>query len=138
MAAVWPELMAINPNAKLILSTRSAESWYASFSETILAVLLATDKWPEPARPWLEMVTKVVVDRSLGGRTDREAVIAAFEANEAAAKALPSDRVLVFSAKEGWEPLCGFLGKPVPATEFPRTNSKEEFFEHIRAGGAGD
>lgn len=136
VAAVWPELLAANPDAKLILSTRSADSWYASFSETILAVLLARDNWPEPARPWLEMVARVVIDRSLGGRTDRDGVVAAYEANEAAARAVAADRVLAFSPRDGWGPLCAFLGKPIPATPFPRTNTKEEFFERLRANDA--
>lgn len=137
-AAFWREVLEVSPHAKVILSTRSVDSWYASFSETILAVLTAPDRWPEPARPWLEMVSKVVIDRSLGGRTDRGGVIAAFKANEAAAKAsVPPERLLVFSAKDGWEPLCAFLGKPVPASPFPRTNTKEEFFEHMRAGAEG-
>ena len=32
----------------------------------------------------------------------------------------------MFEAKDGWGPLCGFLGVPVPAGEYPRLNSKEE------------
>ncbi len=132
-AAFWRELAAANPEAKVILSTRSAESWYSSFSETILASLLAKENWPPPAVPWLTMVVKVVIDRSLGGRTDKEGVIAAFHAQEAAVKAeIPASRLLVHTAKDGWEPLCAFLGVPVPATPYPRTNSKEEFFELMK------
>jgi len=94
---------------------------------------LAKDNWPPPAVPWLTMVSKVVIDRSLGGRTDKEGVIAAFHAQEAAIKAaIPASRLLVRQAKDGWEPLCAFLGVPVPATPYPRTNSKEEFFELMK------
>lgn len=129
-AAFWPDVMKAFPNAKVILSTRSAESWYDSISSTILAVLADRTKWPEPARPWLNMVHDVVVTRSLGGRLDREGIIAAYEANEAAARAkVPSGKLLVFEAKEGWAPLCAFLDCPVPDTPYPRTNSKDEFFE---------
>ena len=28
--------------------------------------------------------------------------------------------------KEGWEPLCRFLNKPVPETPFPNTNKKSD------------
>lgn len=36
---------------------------------------------------------------------------------------VPSDRLLVFSVKEGWEPLCKFLELPIPEGEpFPRVN----------------
>jgi hypothetical protein len=34
--------------------------------------------------------------------------------------------LLVFEAKQGWEPLCKFLGVPIPSEDFPRVNSKDE------------
>jgi hypothetical protein len=134
-AAYWRELAETFPEAKVILSTRSAESWCASISETILTILLAPETWPAPARPWLEMVTDVVIKRSLGGKTSRDDLIAAFHAHEAAVKAeISPGRLLVFDVRQGWEPLCRFLGRPVPSSPFPRTNSKEEFFELVNAG----
>ena len=33
------------------------------------------------------------------------------------------DRLLEWSIDEGWEPLCGFLDKPVPDEPFPHANS---------------
>lgn len=134
-AAYWRELAEAYPDARVILSTRSAESWRASFSETILSVLNAPETWTESARPWLEMVVDVVVNRSLGGKTGLDDLLAAFNAQEAAVKAsIAPDRLLVFDVRQGWEPLCAFLGRPVPTGPFPRTNSKEEFFELVRAG----
>ncbi|MEQ4725784.1 sulfotransferase [Nonomuraea sp. B19D2] len=36
---------------------------------------------------------------------------------------LPAERLLVFDVREGWEPLCRFLGVDVPAGEpFPHLN----------------
>ena len=37
------------------------------------------------------------------------------------------DRLLVFNVKEGWEPLCKFLGNDVPSTTFPRLNDSKSF-----------
>jgi hypothetical protein len=37
----------------------------------------------------------------------------------------------VWRTGEGWEPICGALGLPVPAEPFPRSNTREEF--HARA-----
>lgn len=34
--------------------------------------------------------------------------------NQAVIDAVPSDRLLVFSSRQGWAPLCGFLSVPVP------------------------
>ena len=141
-AVDWPtaafpnELIAKYPDAKFILSSRSVESWYQSISQTILAVLTAPEKWPDEQREWLEMCVRICVDRSLGGRTDQESAMAAFEAHEAAVKqAVPEGQLLVFEAKDGWEPLCEFLGKPVPDHPYPRSNSREEFFELLASGG---
>lgn len=135
-AAFWQELAVHYPQAKFIHSTRSSESWYKSFSQTILAVLSAPGKWPEPQREWLEMVCRVVIDRSLGGKTDRDSLIAAFEAQEAAVKAaIPPENLLIYRAGDGWEPLCAFLGKPAPSEAYPRSNSREEFFA-LLAGDA--
>jgi hypothetical protein len=47
--------------------------------------------------------------------------------------AIPPERLLVFDAVQGWEPLCRFLGRPVPDTEFPRVNSTSDFGAMIAA-----
>ena len=46
--------------------------------------------------------------------------------NKEVIDALPPERLLVFSPKEGWAPLCAFLGVPVPDGPFPRVNSRDE------------
>ena len=128
-AAFWRELTDVYPDAKYILSSRSVESWYKSISQTILAVLTAPEKWPEEQREWLEMCVKVISGGSFGGKTDKDSVIAAFNAHEAAVKAaVPAENLLVHRATDGWEPLCRFVGKPVPDGPYPRSNSREEFF----------
>ena len=109
-AAFWRELADAYPQARFVLSSRSPDSWVRSFSETILTVLQDRDHWPPPAREWLEMVTRVVIDRSLNGATDAAGLLAAFEAHEAAVKeTIPPDRLLVPRAGDGWGPLCAFL-----------------------------
>lgn len=35
---------------------------------------------------------------------------------------VPEDKLLVMELKQGWEPLCGFLGLPVPDEPLPRAN----------------
>ena len=79
-AAFWQETAEAYPDAKIILSTRSAESWYSSISETILATVWAPDAWPPQATEWFKMVTKVL-ERSFGGAKDKDSLIAAFNAN---------------------------------------------------------
>jgi hypothetical protein len=40
---------------------------------------------------------------------------------------VPADKLLVYDVREGWGPLCEFLGKPVPKEELPHLNKKENF-----------
>jgi hypothetical protein len=42
---------------------------------------------------------------------------------------ISKDRLLIFNARDGWAPLCEFLGVPVPAAPYPKTNSTDEFRE---------
>lgn len=36
---------------------------------------------------------------------------------------VPKERLLEWSVEDGWEPLCSFLGKPVPGEPFPHVNA---------------
>jgi hypothetical protein len=55
-------------------------------------------------------------------------MIDAFERhNDAVRKAIPDDRLLEWTAADGWEPICERLGLPVPADPFPITNTTAEF-----------
>lgn len=40
---------------------------------------------------------------------------------------MPRERLLEYEVKEGWEPLCRFLGKEVPGEAFPNVNDKDFF-----------
>ncbi|KAJ3125306.1 hypothetical protein HK098_000370 [Nowakowskiella sp. JEL0407] len=52
--------------------------------------------------------------------------------NDEVVKYVPSDKLLLFNVKEGWGPLCKFLGKPIPDKPFPRVNDRAEFQKHIK------
>ena len=43
-----------------------------------------------------------------------------------------TERFLEFNVKEGWKPLCAFLGKPVPETAFPKVNDVAELRSRFR------
>lgn len=45
---------------------------------------------------------------------------------------IPSERLVILEASEGWKPLCEQLEIAMPTTEFPRTNSTEEFQARFR------
>ncbi|MCL5777740.1 sulfotransferase family protein [Limibaculum sp. FT325] len=137
-AVDWPtagffrELDAAYPNAKFILTVRSPESWLASFSETIYRLLAAPGMLPDEARPWHEMCVGVIGRTGFPPGLDAETLRRGFEAHVAAVRAtIPAERLLVYQVKEGWAPLCAFLGVPVPDEPFPRTNDRAEFWDRV-------
>ena len=135
-ASYWRELAAQYPDVKIILTSRSFESWYESATETIYAVSKEMPAWtrmiPKP-RKINEMIYGAIWERVFGGQfEDKDAAQRVFEQHEADVKAaFPPDRLLVFHPKEGWEPLCTFLGKPVPDTAFPNVNDRSDFQNRI-------
>ena len=135
VSAYWQDVLAAFPSAKVILSHRDAEDWSGSFSQTILPLILDRAAWPEGRRAWFEMIDEVVIGKALGGRTDREGILAAYRANAEAARALEAEgHVLVFRATDGWKPLCDFLGVEMPDEPYPKTNPRAEFFAAVRSG----
>lgn len=134
-SAYWQDVFAAMPDAKVILSHRDAEDWYGSFSQTILPLILDKEAWPKNAVPWFEMIEEVIIGKALGGRTDRAGTLEAYRANEAAARHLEAQgKALVFSVRDGWEPLCRFLGVDVPDAPFPKTNARADFFSSVKSG----
>jgi len=137
-AVDWPtagffrELNAAYPQAKFVLTVRSPESWVASFSETIYKLLAGRDKAPPEMQDWLAMALAVVEKTGFPGGLDKAALERAFNAhNEAVRATIPAERLLVYQVKEGWGPLCAFLGVPAPDTPFPRTNDRAEFWDRV-------
>ena len=126
-AFFWRELAEHYPRAKIILTLRSAESWYASMEKTILENI-------GPGNDPESIGVRLIGERVFGGRLDRAHVVAAFEKNTADVQAaFGADRLLTYRVGDGWEPLCRFLGKPVPEVEYPRTNKAEDFHQSIAA-----
>ena len=127
----WRELAQQFPHAKLILTRRDSEAWYASISKTIFEGILNSAP-AEGARGPQQRMARVLLEKVFGQRFDKDHVIAVFEAhNRAVAVALAPDRLLTYDVAEGWEPLCRFLQCAVPAEPFPRTNSTAEFRARI-------
>jgi Sulfotransferase domain len=136
VASFYRELHKEYPTAKFVLTVRSPESWCQSFSETIYKLLGMGDQLPPPMQAWLAMGIAVVAKAGFVLGLDEAGLKAAFAAHTAAVKAaLPANQLLVYEVKQGWEPLCAFLDKPVPAEAFPRTNDRGEFWDRIKGGG---
>jgi len=116
----WRELVEAFPEAKVVLTWRSPESWWASYENTLLRYYQTTDDRAS--------VGYLAIDRAFGPRAeDRDHVLAIYEANTAAALAeVPPDRLILHRLGDGWEPLCAGLGVPVPDVPYPNRNSTAE------------
>jgi hypothetical protein len=130
-AYYWRELSVVYPDAKILLTLRDAASWYASVRNTIFPVI--------GSNPDKESVAvKLIAERIFGGvLDDEERAIAIYEQNTADVQAaFGPERLLTYSIGDGWEPLCRFLERPVPAVPFPRSNSTGEFNARMSASNA--
>jgi hypothetical protein len=131
-ARVWHEASIAFPGAKVIHTERPDEDWWKSYSTTIGKFFAVSPGMPlpPPLRDWLDWLKPFIVDQVMGDQTVKEKAIAAYRANNRKVReVIPADRLLVFNVAEGWEPLCTFLGVPVPETPFPHHNPRKEFWE---------
>lgn len=123
VAAYWSTLADHSPDALVVFSDRDADSWWTSASTTIfpgMASMVGT--------PWHDMMSELMATTFTIDLDDRASAIAAFEAHRARVLAdADPDRLLVWRASDGWEPLCAALGVDVPSEPFPVTNTTEEF-----------
>ena len=120
----WRELAAFYPDAKVILTVSDPDSWFDSVSETIFSPKMQGSLAGSPVGAMMQGV----IFEAFGGRVNDRAFMTDWFArrNQTVIDSLPRSRLLVFSPKEGWGPLCAFLGVPVPTGPFPRVNSRDE------------
>ena len=125
-AAFWRELAQRYPDAKVLLSLRDADRWYESVMNTIYPLMTQgpPEHAPEILHEFHGMVYALIFERTFAGRlADRAHAKRVFEAhNQAVIDAIPASRLLVYQPGDGWEPLCRFLGVPVPDEQFPHLN----------------
>ena len=132
VAAFWRQLCDHYPHARFVLSVREPHKWHASVLETIFKALSSTpDRDDGEARAHRAMTRELILDRTFDGRLDDpQYAIAVYERhNRAVRDGICADRLLVYETGSGWEPLCTFLGFPVPDTAYPRSNTREEFHD---------
>lgn len=129
-AYYWRELIAAYPDARVLLTWRTPDSWWTSFSNTIVKSVSDTD---DPA----SLGRTLIAEKTFGGRMDdRDHAIATYEANVAEVIAtVPADRLLVHRLGDGWGPLCAHLGLPVPEEDYPNRNKKKDFLDRLATPG---
>ncbi len=134
----YRELADHYPDAKVILTVRDPADWYESAYATIYPSSRGNVPPPDTGDD-RGRIHRYIWDAVWAGRferrfEDRDFAIAKFEEHtENVKKAIDADRLLVYEVKDGWEPLCAFLGVDVPDEEFAHVNTREDFQNRVKA-----
>jgi len=152
-AVDWPactfyeELTERYPEAKVLLSVRDPDRWYESTRTTIyeLSRVIAVSYTARVAFGLVSLLTfggfarteageEIIWKGTFDGRfEDKTHAIEVLERhNEEVKRRVPPERLLVYEVREGWGPLCGFLGLPEPDEPFPHLNDAAEMRRGIR------
>lgn len=137
-------ITAAYPDAKVILTVRDFDDWYSSVSETVfidfpkivykICLLLGRiSSRIEYFNRGNVYRQEVIFDGFFQGKwkDPEEAKLIVKRWNEYIVNTIPSDKLLIHSFDHGWEPLCRFLGKPVPEIPYPHSNARKDFYKTL-------
>lgn len=130
-AHYWRELIEAYPQARVILTYRSPESWWASFEKTILPAI-------RESKDRESLGIALIANQVFSGRPDdRDFAISLYEANvQSVIDTVPAELLLIHNLGDGWAPLCAHLGVPVPDEPYPNRNSTNQFRAFVLDGQA--
>ncbi|KAL8370017.1 hypothetical protein RB595_000397 [Gaeumannomyces hyphopodioides] len=129
-----PELLAVYPDARVVLTTRDPDSWLESIRPVAANASLWWLPYPMvlvPGWRWFPALsrefgtsTKIYLglDEDEGPANPLPCKELLLNWNQRVKSLVPPEKLLVMEIKEGWEPLCKFLGVPVPDEPMPRAN----------------
>ncbi|KAK3697820.1 hypothetical protein QZH41_003092 [Actinostola sp. cb2023] len=126
---VWDEILRCFPDAKVIIQERdNVDVWLRSFLKTDELMKTTQKQWwvvlgftvTPSGRKWKRLIDLEILWHR---NCDPELLPELYAEHNSRVKALvPRDKLLVYNIKQGWEPLCEFLGVQVPDKPFPRLN----------------
>ena len=115
----------------LTLHPGGAQAWYESTMDTIYFTetmwqFKVLEIFTPFGRKFGDMSRTLIWQRSHAGTmADRDRAIAHYQRHVDEVRAVvPADRLLIYSVDQGWQPLCAFLGVPVPDSGFPNVNDR--------------
>ena len=134
---MWKELTEAYPEAKVILTKRDEDKWLVSARGLVEGTLNPVSRYVlrflDPF--WMGRILNVgllwtelffapkgpmTIDTCMANARH------AYRQHYAEVKAaVPKENLLEYELSMGWEPLCEFLGKPVPDVPFPHANEAQ-------------
>lgn len=143
------ELIATYPDAKVIVMERDFDKWYHSMSKTVFK-----SRHPNPIGRfilWLDMketgqsayMALDIMNAFLGPQEDDydNVKVRYSQYYDKIRQTVPQDRLLEFSLKDGYEPLCEFLDVSVPkdvvegkevTKAFPHINETSDYQDRMK------
>ncbi len=132
-------LIKAYPDAKVILVERDIDRWL----ESIKVVFEPwRDPWMRRAVRWISPLAgshsgpaslKMALGWTESERPEdmmKNARAAYIRHYKEIREMVPPEQLLEFQLKDGWEPLCNFLGKEVPSVPFPHVNDAAAYKKH--------
>ncbi|KAL2024232.1 hypothetical protein VTK56DRAFT_9388 [Thermocarpiscus australiensis] len=123
------ELQELYPDAEVIVVNRNKDRWWASIS---MIINQATPWWlryllaPCPGWRWfvplIDYFSKVTREQRGTKPFTKDSLE---EHNNWVRDHTPPEKFHMVELKDGWEPLCRILNKPVPTEPFPRANDAD-------------
>ena len=133
----WEEILETFPDCKVILSERNEDCWVQSWVKQlemthalratmtgIIALSLS-----QTAREMNHDVVDGCLTALLGSINPKSTCVLKKRYrmhNHRVKSIVPPEKLLVYNVKQGWKPLCDFLGCEVPTSAFPHENVKGE------------
>ncbi len=132
----WEQMHETWPDLPVLLSVRDPEAWYRSCENSIHAAKemalrgeLEGNSENPPSPEVLAMINGLIWNGTFDGRfADKQHALDVYQRHvDAVVARVPADQLLVYEIGQGWEPLCEFLGVPVPDEPFPHLNDTASF-----------
>lgn len=134
-----PELIAAYPEAKVVIVQRDFEAWERSHQPLFDGMwnpLYSVLAFLDPQCVGRIKRNSLIITKGKWHAKTKEEMRANLRAvyhehYDTIRAVTPPERLLEYELGSGWEPLCKFLGKPVPNEPFPRINEKKALQEWI-------
>jgi len=135
----FEEILEAFPDCKVILSVREEDSWIESLTrhlDLFFAMRSNMVSMLSPTAKKMEYDLHSYLNAAIGSCNPKSTYVIRKRYrihNHRVKSIVPADKLLVYSVKEGWKPLCDFLECEVPAIAFPYENIKGQLISTLPA-----
>ena len=128
----YEEILEAFPDCKVILSERDEDSWVESHVNQLESIAAARYRYMiryllSPTACKVRGVVNSYGNALFGSCNPKSTYVFRKRYrihNHRVKSIVPADKLLVYNVRQGWKPLCDFLGCEVPSIAFPHENIK--------------